>query len=160
RASSSWEDERAWSSSVSSRAISAPARARARAQAPAAPTSSPTMRKRSVIEPPNGREGVGRRRKIQLRQVRRPTGAECRIQRVRRPTGSDAGKLTRREGAGQGPRRGELSLRAAFSSAADYRGLLEGGTAVRIRTLRGVNEIFGPGGRLATTLPGYEQRAE
>src|SRR5471032_2781922 len=43
--------------------------------------------------------------KNQPRQVRRPTGAECRILRLRRATGSDEENLVARSRGGQAPRR-------------------------------------------------------
>ena len=48
---------------------------------------------RRTVEPASDGHGPSGAQKNQPRRVRRPTGAECRIQRLRRATGSDEGNL-------------------------------------------------------------------
>ena len=118
----------------------------------------------STIGATNGRgrsdgtaTGVGPQ-KNQLRQVRGPTGAECRILRARRPAGSDVGKLPARGRSGQWLPRRKLRKSARFlRGRRPDRGK---GTSVRPRRHDLVHEAFAPGGALAATLPGFEARRE
>ncbi len=109
-----------------------------------------------------GRRTASDGKKNQPRRVRRPTGAECRIQRARRLTGSDERKLFGCR------RRGQMRPKANSRSSDNFHqrsttALLAGwrGTAVRLRRLsRPMHDAFGPGGALAATLPGFEPRPE
>src|SRR5437763_389437 len=70
------------------------------------------MDRRTLEMRPDGAQKAALDQKNQPRRVRRPTGAECRIQRVRRPTGSDeAQPIHALRGSQAGPRAEARKLR-------------------------------------------------